>query len=142
MVLPWTDLFRPGEVAVFRVKDGILSLGGKKGKKGIGVGMTRSWTRVVFFSLLGAQGVVVPFVHATVLNGLGYTSRVFGYAAWVTAPICLGSFVYATRIPERWWPGRFDFVGNSHNIWHVATAVSAVVGCEVMGRMFEVARGG
>ncbi|RWS14955.1 progestin and adipoQ receptor family member 4-like protein [Dinothrombium tinctorium] len=35
-----------------------------------------------------------------------------------TLPI-VGAFISASRIPERWWPGTFDYIFNSHNIMHV-----------------------
>jgi adiponectin receptor len=132
LVLPWTDFFRPGEIAPIRIKGRLEERGWKF--------PTRNWTRVVFFCLLGAQGAVLPSVHATALNGWGYTKEIFGLAAWVVAPMFLGSIVYGAKFPERRWPGRFDYFGNSHNIWHVATAIAAIMGCEVMGGMFEVAR--
>ena len=30
-----------------------------------------------------------------------------------------GAFIYASRIPERFWPGKFDYYFSSHQIWHV-----------------------
>ncbi len=30
-----------------------------------------------------------------------------------------GAFLYAQRIPERFWPGTLNFFGNSHQIFHV-----------------------
>ena len=41
---------------------------------------------------------------------------------WCTA---IGGIIYATRIPERWMPGTFDLVFNSHQIWHVAAILCA-----------------
>jgi len=32
--------------------------------------------------------------------------------------------VYVAHFPERIWPVRFDFCGNSHNLWHVLCVVS------------------
>jgi len=29
-----------------------------------------------------------------------------------------GAFIYFKRFPERKYPGRFDYFGQSHNIWH------------------------
>ena len=37
----------------------------------------------------------------------------------------IGGIIYATRIPERWMPGTFDLVFNSHQIWHVAAILCA-----------------
>ncbi|KAK0631370.1 hemolysin-III related-domain-containing protein, partial [Immersiella caudata] len=112
MALPWTDFFRPEEVAPLVIKR-------RMGERGWNL-PSRSWTRVAFFCALGAQGAVLPSVHATWLNGWGYTRRIFGLAAWVVMPIFWGSVVYGGKFPERRWPGRFDYWGNSHNIWHVA----------------------
>ncbi len=36
-----------------------------------------------------------------------------------------GAFLYAQGIPERWYPGLFDFIGCSHNIFHVLVVLSA-----------------
>jgi predicted membrane channel-forming protein YqfA (hemolysin III family) len=38
----------------------------------------------------------------------------------------LGGFIGAMRIPERWFPGRFDFFFNSHHIMHVLVLVAVV----------------
>ena len=37
----------------------------------------------------------------------------------------VGAFLYAQGIPERWYPGLFDFIGCSHNIFHVLVVLSA-----------------
>jgi adiponectin receptor len=31
-----------------------------------------------------------------------------------------GALVYASQVPERWFPGFFDYLGASHNLWHFA----------------------
>ena len=38
-----------------------------------------------------------------------------------------GAVVYAMRIPERWWPGAFDFAFNSHQLFHMAVIIAASV---------------
>ena len=38
----------------------------------------------------------------------------------------IGSFLSATRVPERWFPGRFDFLLNSHNLMHILVVFGAV----------------
>lgn len=38
-----------------------------------------------------------------------------------------GAALYAARIPERWFPGTFDLVGQSHNWMHVLVFTGAVV---------------
>lgn len=38
----------------------------------------------------------------------------------------IGGAIGATRIPEKWFPGKFDYFGNSHHIMHILV-VTAVV---------------
>lgn len=38
----------------------------------------------------------------------------------------LGAVFYASRIPERWLPGKFDFAGHSHQIFHVLVVAGAL----------------
>ncbi|XP_019423825.1 PREDICTED: heptahelical transmembrane protein 4-like isoform X2 [Lupinus angustifolius] len=37
----------------------------------------------------------------------------------------IGALVYATRIPERWMPGKFDIAGHSHQLFHVLVVAGA-----------------
>jgi hypothetical protein len=39
----------------------------------------------------------------------------------------LGAVTYACRIPERWYPGKFDIMGHSHQLWHAAVVLAAWV---------------
>ena len=61
------------------------------------------------FVALGLSGVI-PAGHFVITDGL---SHAFNYAAlgWVILMAFLyitGAIIYAARIPERIWPGRFD----------------------------------
>jgi predicted membrane channel-forming protein YqfA (hemolysin III family) len=38
---------------------------------------------------------------------------------WSLLLLIIGAFLYASKIPERWLKGRFDFVGHSHMSWHI-----------------------
>ena len=38
----------------------------------------------------------------------------------------IGGSLNVARIPERWFPGKCDIIGNSHQIMHVATVLSAL----------------
>ena len=78
-----------------------------------------SWFRVLFYITLSATGFA-PVLQLNYTRGYEWT---FYFYAPITKSLCvyvLGALVYALRIPEKWWPGTFDFVGGSHNIWHVA----------------------
>lgn len=39
---------------------------------------------------------------------------------------CAGFCVWASKFPERFWPGKFDYVCNSHNLWHSFVVLAAV----------------
>jgi adiponectin receptor len=38
----------------------------------------------------------------------------------------VGAIVYATRIPERWYPRTYDFLGSSHQILHIVVLVAGL----------------
>ncbi len=50
-----------------------------------------------------------------------------GVVSFLLASLCgvVGVVFYVTHIPERWWPGRFDFGVHSHVIWHLWTGACA-----------------
>lgn len=47
--------------------------------------------------------------------------------ATMGAMYVLGAILYGTRIPERWLPGRLDFVGASHQIFHALVFMAALL---------------
>lgn len=78
-----------------------------------------AWARVAFFSFMALTGFA-PLIQ------LSY-SRGFEWCLYFYAPVmksilvyAAGACVYASQIPERWFPGLFDYCGASHNIWHIA----------------------
>ena len=85
--------------------------------------------RAVLFSSLGACGAF-PILHQTL-----FTWRVVPTPMIVTfylellmgACYLLGAMVYASFVPEKWKPGRFDVWLSSHNIFHVLVVMGAYV---------------
>ena len=78
-----------------------------------------SWFRVLFYIVLSATGFA-PVLQLNYTRGYEWT---FYFYAPITKSVCVyivGAVIYALRVPEKWWPGTFDFVGGSHNIWHLA----------------------
>ncbi|RWS31458.1 progestin and adipoQ receptor family member 4-like protein [Leptotrombidium deliense] len=51
--------------------------------------------------------------------------KYFHLAMQEVLPI-VGAFISASRIPERWFPGNFDFILNSHNIMHVFVVLGGI----------------
>ncbi|KAF2112433.1 hemolysin-III related-domain-containing protein [Lophiotrema nucula] len=100
-----------------------------------------AWVRVVVFTLLGIVGLL-PIGHLAFTEGWG-RAWTFYKPVWVevVAPIFSGAWIYAGKVPERWWPGVFDFAGHSHNVWHVAVLATVWGGYKVALQLMENALG-
>lgn len=78
-----------------------------------------AWARVGFYVLLAATGgfPCLQLIHTRGLAWAGY----FYAPIFKSLGVYLGgALLYAMKVPERWAPGMFDYVGGSHNIWHLA----------------------
>ena len=84
------------------------------------------------FVALGLSALF-PVLHGLKMFGIEQMRSQAGLS-WVVlqgALYIVGAGIYAARIPEKWYPGRFDVVGSSHQIFHlfvVAAAASHLVG--------------
>ncbi|KAJ7069531.1 HlyIII-domain-containing protein [Mycena amicta] len=81
---------------------------------------THRGTRTRVFIGLGLSGVI-PTVHCIVREGLRAVLVDQG-VRWIILSAFLyigGGLLYANRIPERFAPGKFDYVLASHQIFHV-----------------------
>ncbi|XP_076043473.1 progestin and adipoQ receptor family member 3 [Oratosquilla oratoria] len=79
------------------------------------------WTRNLLFVSWSASGVV-PTIHWTILHGGFGTDIVMTFFPRIVAmyAISLMAFlVYLFKFPEKFWPGRFDYIGASHQLWHL-----------------------
>ncbi|KAJ1958733.1 hypothetical protein GGI12_004663 [Dipsacomyces acuminosporus] len=77
------------------------------------------WLRpVVFFSI--ALSGVIPVAHHIISNGIEASARSMGfyYMLGMGALYVIGTLLYAFNIPERFVPGMFDIIGNSHQLFH------------------------
>jgi len=50
----------------------------------------------------------------------------------------VGAILYANRIPERWFPGKFDYWFQSHQIFHVLVVLAAIVHLNGINGMAEM----
>lgn len=48
-----------------------------------------------------------------------------------------GGIIYTLKVPERWGKGRFDFIGNSHNIFHCMVIAASLMAIKGSIRMFH-----
>ena len=78
-----------------------------------------AWLRVGFYVSLAATGFL-PVLQIVVQRG--WTDTIYFYAPIFKSILVYlgGALLYAAKLPERWKPGLFDYVGGSHNIWHLA----------------------
>ncbi|XP_041021639.1 heptahelical transmembrane protein 4-like isoform X1 [Juglans microcarpa x Juglans regia] len=84
----------------------------------------RSFRASLFFGM-GMSGVA-PIVHKLIMyRNQPEALQTTGYEILMGALYGLGALIYATRIPERWKPGRFDIAGHSHQLFHVLVVAGA-----------------
>ncbi|KAE9613080.1 hypothetical protein Lal_00027517 [Lupinus albus] len=81
--------------------------------------------RATLFFGMGFSGVA-PILHKLFLFwGEPEVFHTTGYEILMGAFYGIGALVYATRIPERWMPGKFDIAGHSHQLFHVLVLAGA-----------------
>ncbi|ORY65867.1 hemolysin-III related-domain-containing protein [Pseudomassariella vexata] len=81
----------------------------------------KAWLRVGFFIGLGATGFL-PIFQIMYTRGPSWAFEFYTGSNLVKSlsVYVLGACIYASKVPERWLPGTFDYFGNAHNLWHVA----------------------
>ncbi|TKA26283.1 hypothetical protein B0A50_05062 [Salinomyces thailandicus] len=97
-----------------------------------------NWARVGFYVTLAATGFV-PVLQLTYERSWAETAYFY---APITKSILVylgGALLYAGKIPERFCPGWFDYVGGSHNIWHMAVLGGILFHYTAMQRFFAEA---
>ncbi|KAF5660965.1 putative IZH3 [Fusarium heterosporum] len=82
-------------------------------------GADMAWARVAFFVGLALTGFM-PMVQLGFTHGPRFVYDFYSPISKSMLVYLTGAFVYASKIPERWYPGCFDYVGGSHNLWHAA----------------------
>lgn len=78
-----------------------------------------AWARVAFYVTLALTGFV-PFFQLSWTRGMQWTTQFYTPILKSVGVYFLGAILYAAKVPERWCPGMFDYLGGSHNIWHLA----------------------
>jgi adiponectin receptor len=81
--------------------------------------------RAILFFTMGVSGII-PCVHKIFLyqdEPVAYQTLKMEIAMGIMYGV--GALIYATRIPERWKPGTFDIIGNSHQLFHILVVAGA-----------------
>jgi adiponectin receptor len=97
-----------------------------------------SWVRVLFYVGLAATGFFPVF---QVAHWRGWDWVVVFYSPIIRslAVYLAGAILYTLQVPERWFPGVFDYVGWSHNIWHLAVVAGILFHYFAMQEFFAKA---
>lgn len=101
-------------------------------------GQDMAWARVAFYVSLGATGFL-PMLQISLTRGVAQVAEFYSPIAMSILVYLTGAFVYASKIPERWYPGCFDYVGGSHNLWHVAVLGGILFHYSAMQEFFSIA---
>lgn len=78
-----------------------------------------AWMRVAFYVTLALTGFI-PVLQLTLERGWDEVTYFYAPISKSMLVYFSGAILYAAKVPERWMPGAFDYVGGSHNIWHFA----------------------
>jgi adiponectin receptor len=49
----------------------------------------------------------------------------------------VGAIFYSLRIPEKWFSKKFDYIGNSHNIFHTMAIIASLIAMKGSIRMYH-----
>lgn len=84
--------------------------------------------RAGLFIGLGLSGII-PAMHYVITDGFWDAINVaaLGWLVLMAVLYITGAVIYAIRIPERIWPGKFDIWFQSHQIFHMFVLAAAFV---------------
>jgi adiponectin receptor len=97
-----------------------------------------AFMRVMFYSTLALTGFL-PFGQLAYSRGIAWAQYFYAPIVKSLLVYMTGACLYASKVPERWCPGWFDYVGCSHNIWHLAVLGGIVCHYFAMQSMFTSA---
>ncbi|KAI9145599.1 hemolysin-III related-domain-containing protein [Paraphysoderma sedebokerense] len=86
----------------------------------------RLWRTLIYI----ASGVLsgLPVLHYLIQFGVPDVTGWALYGWFVMGfTYIFGAMIYAFKIPECFAPGKFDFIGHSHQWWHICVVAAAYV---------------
>ena len=84
--------------------------------------------RFLMYVFLGTS-LFAPIFHGAHKYGWRQLEEMMGLKSYLGMAVInfSGAAIYALRIPERWFPGKFDLIGMSHNWMHILVLTGALV---------------
>lgn len=113
VILPWRPIFNRADMRVYRV---------------------------AFYVTLGATGAF-PMIQLSFTKGPGWVGLFYLPVLKSVLVYLIGATFYALQIPERWYPGCFDWFGGSHNIFHCMVVCGILFHWYAMHELFHRAWG-
>ncbi|KIV86585.1 hypothetical protein PV11_02185 [Exophiala sideris] len=98
--------------------------------------------RALMFVGMGISAVF-PVLDGLMTFGWSAMEKQIGLS-WLVlqgALYILGAGLYAARIPEAWYPGKFDTLGSSHQIFHVLIVLAAMSHLRGLLKAFDYRHG-
>jgi adiponectin receptor len=94
--------------------------------------------RSLMYFILGLS-IFIPAIHGILLHGVAVQNQRMSLVYFMGLGVLngIGTAIYAARIPERWFPRRFDIWGNSHQIMHVLVVCGALSHTVGLVKAFE-----
>ena len=97
-----------------------------------------AWILATAFIIAGLS--VIPglhHVHYLLIEGKYISTCPVHLFALSGAFYIFGAVMYAKKLPEKAYPGKFDFFGNSHSIFHFCVVAGAMLAMWGSIRMFH-----
>ncbi|KAI8372253.1 hemolysin-III related-domain-containing protein [Choanephora cucurbitarum] len=85
------------------------------------------WVRACLFMALGLFGLI-PTLHGIWVYGLNNSFKTvsLGHMILMACTYIAGAIIYGCRFPERTMPGKFNYFGSSHQIFHVCVVIAVI----------------
>ncbi|KAI5287523.1 hypothetical protein KEM54_005925 [Ascosphaera aggregata] len=99
--------------------------------------------RAGMFVSMGLSAIF-PVFHGLAKFGIGQMQTQVGLF-WLVLQgflYILGAYLYAIRVPEKWYPGRFDLLGSSHQIFHFLVVLAAMSHLKGLFQAFDYRHSG
>lgn len=90
--------------------------------------------KVSCFIALGFSGCV-PLYHFNL--DLDSVHFILYWLLVMGACYIVGAMIYLFQVPERWWPGHFDYFCSSHQLWHMSIFAAVLVHYFALMHMYE-----
>ena len=69
---------------------------------------------------------MIPIIHWWIISPIDEINQFLFGPILMFSFYLFGFIFFHFHIPERWFSYKFDFIGNSHQIWHLCILIAAL----------------